>query len=67
MNVLDYNIVSKMSTFADDTKHCHRARNPDDISELHDDIIKLVEWANKWKINLNVDKCYVMYIGHTTT
>ena len=56
-----------MSTFADDTKLCYRARNPDDISELHDDIIKLVEWANKWKINLNVDKCYVMYIGHTTT
>ena len=31
---LDTNIVSKMSKFADDTRLCHRARNPDDIMEL---------------------------------
>ena len=32
-----------MSKFADDTKLCHRARNPDDIIELQEDITKLVE------------------------
>ena len=31
INDLDINIVSKMSKFADDTKLCHRARNPDDL------------------------------------
>ena len=31
MNDQDTNIVSKMSKFADDTKLCYRARNPDDI------------------------------------
>ena len=37
-----------MSKFADDTKLWHRARNPDDIKELQEDIKKLVEWVNKW-------------------
>ena len=34
INDLDTNMVNKMSKFADDTKLCHRARNPDDIMEL---------------------------------
>ena len=29
-------------------RHCHRARNPDDIIQLQGDIDKLVESANKW-------------------
>ena len=49
-----------MSKFADDTKHCHRARNPDDNGIT----FKLVEWANKWQISFKVDKCSVMHIGH---
>ena len=49
INDLDINSVSKMSKFADDIKICHRARNPDDIMELQEDINKLVEWANKWQ------------------
>ena len=64
MNDLKKNIVSKMSKFEDDTKICHRFRNPDDITELKKDINKLVEWANKWKLNFNVDKCSVMHIRH---
>ena len=53
-----------MSKFADNTKLCHRARNPDDIMELQQDINKLVEWADKWQMSFNVDKCSVMQIGH---
>ena len=34
-NDLDDSIVSKMCKFADDTKLCLRARNPDDISKLY--------------------------------
>ena len=49
--------------FADDTKLCHRDRNPDNITELQEDIIKLVEWSNKWRMSFNVDKSYVMHIG----
>ena len=32
--------------------------------ELQEDISKLVEWANKWQMSFNVDKCSVMHIGH---
>ena len=64
INDLDTNIVSKISKFADHTKLCHRARNPDDITELQEDINKLEEWANRWQMNFNVDKCSVIHIGH---
>ena len=49
------NIVSKVSKFVN-TKLCHRTRNPDDIMEQQEDINKLVEWADKWQMNFNVDK-----------
>ena len=32
--------------------------------ELQEDVNKLVEWANKWQMSFNVDKCSVMHIGH---
>ena len=35
--------------------------------EQQEDINKLVECANKWQINFNVDKCSVMHIGHIST
>ena len=41
-----------------------RARNPDDIMELQEDMNKLVEWAKKWQISFMVGKCSVMHIRH---
>ena len=63
MNDLDSNIVGKMFKFADDTKLCHRARYPNDIMKLLEDINK-PEWANTWQMSFNVDKCSVIHIGH---
>ena len=37
-----------MFKFADDTKLSHRARNPDGIMKIQEDISKLVQWENKW-------------------
>ena len=45
-----------MSKFADHTKLCHRAKNPDDIMELQEDLNKLVKWANKLQMNFNVHR-----------
>ena len=64
LSVIDTNIVSKISKFADGTKLWHIARNPYDIMELQEDNNKLVEWRNKWQMNFNVDKSSVMHIGH---
>ena len=52
INDLDNNIVSKISKFADDTKLCHKARHPEDIIKLQEDINKLEDWANKWQMKL---------------
>ena len=32
--------------------------------ELQEDINKPVEWADKWQMSFNVDKCSVMHIGY---
>ena len=64
INDRDTNNVSKISKFSDDIKLCYGARNPDDIMELQEDISTLVEWANRWQMNFNVDKFSMMHIGH---
>ena len=51
-----------MSKFADETKLYHGARNPDDIMVPQEDTNKLVEWANKWQMSFNIDKCSLMHI-----
>ena len=56
-------LSAKISKFADESKLFHRPRKPDNITELQEGINKLVEWANKWKMNFNVDKCSVMQMG----
>ena len=33
-------------------------------NKIFQDINKLLEWANKWQMSFNVDKCSVMHIGH---
>ena len=48
-----------MSKFADDTKLCHKARNPDDIMELQEDINKLVQ--------LNIDSTWFASYLHDRT
>ena len=32
--------------------------------DLQADINKLIEWANKWQMSFNVDKCSVVHIRH---
>ena len=54
-NVLSHS--STLALFADDAK-CFRAiRSYTDCALLQDDIGKLVDWSNNWKLDFNVDKC----------
>ena len=57
-------MVSKISKFADDTKLSHSSRHPDEVLELQEDLNRLVDDANTWKMNFNIDKCAVVQIGH---
>ena len=33
------------------------------IREVQEDIQRLEEWAKKWQLTYNIDKCKVMHIG----
>ena len=47
---------STLALFADDAK-CFRAiRSYTDCALLQDEIDKLVDWSNNWKLDFNVDK-----------
>ena len=62
-NVLSHS--STLALFADDAK-CFRAiRSYTDCALLQDDIDKLVDWSNNWKLDLNVDKCSLCTVSRT--
>jgi hypothetical protein len=63
INDLPDSIISNCKLFADDTKLFRRITSDSDNSIIQDDLIRLCEWTNKWKMEFNIDKCVVMHIG----
>uniref|UniRef100_A0A6A7FQF0 RTJK n=1 Tax=Hirondellea gigas TaxID=1518452 RepID=A0A6A7FQF0_9CRUS len=63
INDIDTDIVSKISKFADDTKLCSKGIKDTDRQSLQNDLHKLMDWADKWQMSFNVDKCTVLHIG----
>ena len=56
-SALSHSSALASASFADDTK-CFRAIGSyTDCALLQDDIDKLVDWSNNWKLAFNVDKC----------
>lgn len=60
INDLPEVVRSLVKIFADDTKIYNKASNSAIIQE---DIHKLQEWSNKWKLFFNVSKCKVLHTG----
>ena len=56
-----------MSKFSEIPNFATGLETMDDITELQEDISKLVERTNKWQMNFNVDKCSVMHSGQNNT
>ena len=72
INDLPLELLSRLSLFADDSKLFSRitangnklkVNNMDGGRLLQDDLDRVVEWAKKWKMEFNVDKCKVMHLG----
>ena len=72
INDLPTELLSRLSLFADDSKLFSRiianknklkVDNIDGGRQLQDDLDRVVEWAKKWKMEFNVDKCKVMHLG----
>ena len=57
-------ITSMVHLFADDTKISLRLTNQNQTNDLQNDIDRLDEWSDKWKLRFNVAKCKTMHIGY---
>ena len=64
-------VISPLSLFADDSKIFTRIVSEKNTKPettngkdaLQEDLNSVMEWANKWKMEFNVDKCKVMHLG----
>ena len=55
-----------MKINADDTKIYRKIMEPDrDIPALQLDLNKLSDWANKWQLRFNPEKCEIMRVTHS--
>ena len=63
INDLEKGVNSEVAKFADDTKLLKIVKTKADCEELQKDLTKLSDWATKWQMKFNVDKCKVMHIG----
>ena len=61
---LGLNQTSTISKFADDTKLINPVETDDDINNMQDSINHLQNWASRWQMRYNTDKCSVMHFGH---
>uniref|UniRef100_A0A8C3FHN3 Reverse transcriptase domain-containing protein n=1 Tax=Chrysemys picta bellii TaxID=8478 RepID=A0A8C3FHN3_CHRPI len=63
INDLEKGVNSEVANFADDTKLLKIVKTKADCEELQKDLTKLSDWATKWPMKFNVDKCKVMHLG----
>jgi ribonuclease P/MRP protein subunit RPP40 len=67
INDLEVDLVSKIAKFADDTKMCKSVSSVRDADCLRQDLHKLEEWADKWQMQFNKDKCIVIHVGRANS
>lgn len=60
---INYGLHCKISNFDDDTKLGNESTDELKHLELQTDKHKLMIWAHKWQMNINIDKCKVLHTG----
>ena len=63
INDLEAGISSDISKFPDDTKIARAVRNIEDTRRLQEDLNRLQDWSEKWKMQFHVNKCTIMSVG----
>ncbi len=63
INDLPVGLDSYVSLFADDAKIMRQIRNRNDCEELQNDLNKLHNWNQTWKMQFNTNKCHVLEMG----
>ena len=56
--------ISLLAKFADDTKGYQEISCAADQQALQKALDRLVDWAGKWCMSFNLDKCKIMHVGH---
>ena len=73
INDLPLGVISPLSLFADDSKIFTRITSAKNVGRtdtntngndvLQRDLNSIKEWATKWKMEFNIDKCKIMHLG----
>jgi ribonucleases P/MRP protein subunit RPP40 len=61
---LEEGLEGFLTKFADDSKLGHVADSEVDCKGMQRDLDKVYQWGVKWQMELNLDKCVVMHLGH---
>jgi ribonuclease P/MRP protein subunit RPP40 len=61
---LEEGVEGFLTKFADDSKLGHIVESEEDCMGLQRDLDKIYQWGVKWQMELNLDKCVVMHLGH---
>ena len=64
INDITDNLHSEIRLFADDCILYNVVKTTADCEKLQKDIDLLAEWGNKWQMQFNAKKCYVMNMGN---
>ena len=62
INDLPDNLQCKTRLFADDCVIYSKGKTKDHLQQLQQDLSKLEEWQNKWLMEFNATKCFIMKI-----
>ena len=63
INDIDVGLLSKLAKFADDSKLLNSVNSQRDIDVIRQDLNNLEQWAEKWQMEFNVNKCSVVHLG----
>lgn len=62
INDISQNVQSQVRLFADDCIIYRPIKNEKDCEAFQQDLKELEKWADKWKMQFNIKKCFVMNI-----
>ncbi len=63
INDIDVGLNNFISKFADDTKISNLIITDHDRMSLQEDLRKISEWSQRWKMPFNVNKCHILQVG----
>jgi len=63
INDLDAGLINELLKFADDTKVFGKVTDGSDRESIQEDLNRLVNWADRWKMEFNVKKCKLIHFG----